>query len=275
MALREDARAAQAADGAAGYSTPEPPPEDSGVYRNSAPVMNLPEIDYTNSGLPVTPSDAPVQIAWAAVMAEVQQVNKGGRFSAPGAGTYNFRGIDQVLNAVGPALRKHRVAVIPVKVAPHYRDVTVGAKQTAMRECTITVDYMIYGPRGDSMTAASAGECLDSGDKGTTKAQTVAFRNLLINGLAIPTDNPNLDADQVNYQRSGTAAVEAMPTPQELASEALEPATSVTRLRAIYDMVRPGGTYPNFGQATVTDGTGDPIKLADLIKQLGKERAGS
>ena len=45
-----------------------------------------------------------IQAALAAVMADVTHVGKEGKNSAQG---YSFRGIDGVLNAVGPALRRH------------------------------------------------------------------------------------------------------------------------------------------------------------------------
>ena len=51
-----------------------------------------------------------IQAALAAVMADVTHVGKEGKNSAQG---YAFRGIDGVLNAVGPALRRRGVVVMP------------------------------------------------------------------------------------------------------------------------------------------------------------------
>ena len=45
-----------------------------------------------------------VHEALSKVMGEVQSVRKDGRNQAQ---KFNFRGIDSVVNAVGPALRKH------------------------------------------------------------------------------------------------------------------------------------------------------------------------
>ena len=137
--------------------------------------------------------------AWSAVMDEVQAVSKKERNTQQ---NFNFRGIDAVVNAVGPALRKHKVIVIPERIVElAYRDVTVGKNETPMRECTIRTQWRAIGPDGDSFTFETAGEALDSGDKGTAKAQSVAQRISLLQALCIPTDDA--DPDSHSYERSG------------------------------------------------------------------------
>lgn len=142
-------------------------------------------------------SDKPtVAEALSAVMAEVQAVSKGERNSSQG---YNFRGIDAVVNAVGPVLRKHSVIVVPVNVEASYRDVQTSNGKPS-RECTIRARYRFYGPAGDYIEAESPGESMDFGDKGAPKAMSVAFRILLLQALCIPTDEP--DADSQSYERA-------------------------------------------------------------------------
>lgn len=58
--------------------------------------------------------------ALAAVMEDVRAVRKGDRNQQQG---YAFRGIDAVVNACGPALRKHGVVVVPILEEANYRDV--------------------------------------------------------------------------------------------------------------------------------------------------------
>jgi hypothetical protein len=144
-------------------------------------------------------SDKPTVFeAWAEVMAEVQAISKDSRNTQQ---NFNFRGIDAVVNAVGPALRKHKVIVIPQQITHlSYRDVVVGQKQTPMRECTIQTLWQAIGPAGDSFTFETAGEALDSGDKGTAKAQSVAQRVSLLQALCIPTDDQ--DPDSQSYERA-------------------------------------------------------------------------
>lgn len=133
-----------------------------------------------------------IYAALAAVMADVQAVSKKSRNESQ---NFNFRGIDAVMNAVGPALRTHGVIVVPVAEDAHYNTVTVGKNQTPMRECTVRIRYVFYGPDGDSIECVVFGEALDSGDKATNKAHSVAFRTALLQALCIPTDEPDTDAN--------------------------------------------------------------------------------
>lgn len=135
--------------------------------------------------------------AFAAVMADVQAVGKDGRNESQG---YSFRGIDGVMNAVGPALRKHGVVVSPRVLTVAYREVEVGQRRTLQRECTIEVEYTVRGPAGDTFTGSAAAEALDSGDKATSKAHSVAYRTFLLQALTIPTHEP--DPDLVSVERS-------------------------------------------------------------------------
>lgn len=137
--------------------------------------------------------------AFTAVQAEISAVSKDGRFDS-GATKYNFRGIDGVVNAVGPALRKHGVVIVPTVLDATYREVEAGSKRTTMRECTVKVRYRVYGPGGDFFDGTVYGEALDSSDKGTAKATSVAYRIFLLQSLTIPTMEP--DPDESAHQRT-------------------------------------------------------------------------
>lgn len=135
--------------------------------------------------------------AVAAVMAEVQGVGKDDFHDAPGA-KFRFRGIDAVMNAVGPALRKHHVVVVPQLVSVERKDVTTSNGKPT-RETCVLVKYVWTGPDGSTMESVVPGEAMDSGDKGTAKAMSVAFRIALLQCLCLPTDDP--DPDSQSYER--------------------------------------------------------------------------
>ena len=142
-------------------------------------------------------SEAAVSVhqAWAAVMGDVQAVRKGDRNSQH---NFNFRGIDAVMNAVGPAMRRHGVYCAPVRIEPQWRDaMTTGGKPA--RECLLVVTFRVTGPAGDWFEGQAPGESLDSGDKATPKAMSVAYRTFLLQSLTIPTDDP--DPDSHSYER--------------------------------------------------------------------------
>lgn len=154
----------------------------------------------------------PVHAALNAVMRDVQAVPKSGRNAAQG---FKFRGIDAVVNAVGPKLRYHGVLFLPYSVAAQHRDITTSQGKSA-RECMVTVVYRIVGPAGDHLDIEAPGEAVDISDKGTAKAMSVAYRTALIQALCLPTDEPDPDAE---YPERAT---QAAPAGDEEASRASE-----------------------------------------------------
>lgn len=175
-------------------------------------VVTHDPLDNPDRGLVMT-RDQDVIGAWAKVMTEVQSVGKDGTNTQQG---YRFRGIDGVMNAVGPALRKHGVVIVPTVEEANYREVEVGAKRTLQRECTVKVRYTVYGPSGGWFSGTVYGEALDSGDKATAKAHSVAYRTFLLQSLTIPTDDP--DPDQHTVERSAREPVRLPMHPNKVAS---------------------------------------------------------
>lgn len=155
--------------------------------------------------------------ALSAVMDEVGGVSKKERNTAQG---FNFRGIDAVVNAVSPALRKHQVVVFPELINAEYETVTVGAKQTLMGHARVIVKYHFIAVDGSNIIATVAAESMDSGDKATAKAMSVAFRTALLQALCLPTDET--DPDATSYERSEN------PVARQVVTQA-PPRTSATR----------------------------------------------
>lgn len=142
--------------------------------------------------------------ALAAVMEDIRAVGKTERNTHQ---NYNFRGIDAVVNAVGPVLRAHRVVVVPRVIDIQAESVSVGRNNTPMRSVTVTVEYLFVGPEGDTLAAVSVGEAMDSGDKAVPKAMSVALRTCLLQALMLPTDEP--DPDSFSYDRAPEAKFDA------------------------------------------------------------------
>lgn len=145
-----------------------------------------------------TPTLPTIVQALADVMADVTHVGKGDRNDFH---KFMFRGIDRVINEVGPALRKHRVVVLPELQTLTSRDVQTEKGKTS-REVTVQVAYAFHGPAGDVLTCIVPGEAQDTGDKAVSKAMSVAYRTAMIQALSIPTEQTDPDAQ--NYTREGT-----------------------------------------------------------------------
>lgn len=194
-----------------------------------------------------------VHQAWAAVMADVRELAKGDRNNHF---NFNFRGIDAVMNACGPALRRHQVAVVPRVTSTGYRDVHTSKGKPA-REVTLVVEFTVYGPNGDHFTGAAPGESMDEGDKGTAKAMSVALRTFMLQALCLPTQDNDPDAD--SYERAP-----AEPDPAELAQTTANGLATATEAATV-ERVQAWAAERELLAHTVTDQAGQPSTLGDLF----------
>lgn len=126
---------------------------------------------------------------------------------------FMFRGIDAVVNAVGPVLRKHQVVVVPNVENVHY-DVVQTSTGKPATACRVLATYTFYATDGSSIDVRVAAEAWDAGDKAAPKAMSVAFRTALLQALALPTDEP--DPDGQTYERAPAPYQE--PPPRQQAS---------------------------------------------------------
>lgn len=207
------------------------------------------------------PEMVPVHIAWLRVRKDVRAIAKGEQYN--GGGTrFNFRGVDTVVNTFGPVTLKHGVNVLPTRVDAEYRDTTT-SKGNKMRECTVRVSWLIVGPKGDTLALQTQGEALDSADKGTAKAQSVALRVLLLTGGLTPTHDKDPDASHIER---GEAPVRSA---VQYVDEIAHPQTSAGRLRQIHYELKQSGQLG----ALVTNEVGDEEQIGAMVVRIGKERA--
>lgn len=131
-----------------------------------------------------------VHEAMVAVMREVTSVTKTGQ-SDQG---YAFRRGDDVVAAVAPAMRRHGLALVPMAVDVVRLDrVPVGKSDTMMWLAVVDVEYAWRAGTGSLLTHA-LGAGIDVGaDKIIPKAMTVAYRTVIVQGLALPV----VDMDEV------------------------------------------------------------------------------
>jgi hypothetical protein len=130
----------------------------------------------------------------ASVMAAVQSLGKNDKNTSQG---FKFRGIDAVMNAVGPALRRHGGFVVPEILKADYASVP-SKSGGVLNVARLEVAYSVYGEVGDPITGSVVAEAFDSGDKATAKAMSVAYRTFLLQLLCLPTDEP--DPDSFTYE---------------------------------------------------------------------------
>ena len=110
---------------------------------------------------------------------------------------YQYRGIDDVLNALAPILARNGVLIVPSVVEKEQRQVTT-QKGGVMNFATLRVDYTMYDSEGDSITHTAYGEAMDRGDKSINKAMTAAYKYFVFQAFCVPLVGH--DADSESHQ---------------------------------------------------------------------------
>lgn len=194
------------------------------------------------------------------VMKDVKYVSKDQKNTVQG---FKFRGVDQFVNALYPALTKHGVFMTPrcVSEKQEIREVTrSNGKQGADKHVTIMMEYDFYAEDGSKVTVGPIpGEAVDSGDKATNKALSAALKYALIQTFSIPTeDMAEGDKDTVEL---GTSISEAG---QSLGFSATTPKVEQKATTPLAQEVKKGtfkrpSTTPAAKPATTNDSNEDLI----------------
>ncbi|RYZ96003.1 MAG: hypothetical protein EOO68_17595 [Moraxellaceae bacterium] len=166
-----------------------------------------------------------------------------------GAG-YAFRGIDDVYNTLSPLLSEHGLVIIPRCVERHESQRQSGPKTLYFVVVKMEFDF-VSSEDGSKHTACTYGEAMDSGDKATNKAMSIAYKYACFQTFAIPTEGdndpdatvhepapnrkPNQKPVKHNVQTGEAAPANVKPLPSILAD--IQKAADVTALAAIRDYV--------------------------------------
>ncbi len=122
------------------------------------------------------------------------------RRNTQGSG-YNFRGIDDVYNAIAPLLAQHGLCILPRILAR-----TCDERQTkaggAIFYVTVEAEFdLVCAEDGSKHTVRTFGEAMDTSDKATNKAMSAAYKHAAFQTFAIPTEADN-DADGHTHEVS-------------------------------------------------------------------------
>lgn len=107
---------------------------------------------------------------------------------------YKFRGIDAVMNALNPALVKNKVFVVP-EVLEQRREERTSRGGGVLIYSICKIKYTFFTIDGSSVHTTVIGEGMDSGDKATNKAMSIAFKYACFQVFCIPTEELMEDPD--------------------------------------------------------------------------------
>lgn len=158
------------------------------------------------------------------VMAEIGFIGKDTKNQMQG---FMYRGIDAVMNALNPALIKHKLFIVP-EVLEQTREERQNSKGTTLIYSICKVKYTFFAEDGSSVSATVIGEGMDSGDKATNKAMSIAFKYACFQVFCIPTEemvDPDAECHEVVPKKK--------PVGKDIAQEKVESAKIETLKKMI------------------------------------------
>ena len=153
----------------------------------------------------ITTTDAPAIFrAIAGVMADVGSVSKDKINKQQG---FKYRSIDDVYDALHPALAKNKVFIVP-QILERTQEVVGTSKNGAkITQTACKIKFTFYAEDGSSVEAIIVGEGMDMGDKGTNKAMAIAYKYACFQVFCIPTeDMVDPDAEGLHMELAKTTA---------------------------------------------------------------------
>ncbi|MDO5532873.1 ERF family protein [Sutterella sp.] len=111
--------------------------------------------------------------------------------SVTAGGSFRYRGIDEVYEALSPILAEQHLAIRPSRIevlsAGTVKTTVAGKSDRVSRELRILIEYTITcAIDGSSLTFQSLGEGIDSSDKATGKALSYAYKNAIFQVFCVP-----------------------------------------------------------------------------------------
>ncbi len=116
---------------------------------------------------------------------------------------WKFRGIDDLLNALGVILAEQQVLILPdtlnTKMERHQ-----SSKGKPVTHWVVEIEYTMYDVHGDSISKRTVGEAFDSSDKGLAKANTNAYKYFIFQAFCVPLIGQEFgDADTELHELQG------------------------------------------------------------------------
>lgn len=169
------------------------------------------------------------------VMDEIGAIGKNTKNAQQG---FMYRGIDAVMNALNPALVKYKVFVVP-EVLEQTREERMSAKNNTLLYSIIKVKYTFYAEDGSSVSATVIGEGMDSGDKATNKAMSIAFKYACFQVFCIPTEemvDPDAECHEVKAKTIDLVKQKVIEKKAEELGIPLEHILAMSKLTTLGDM---------------------------------------
>jgi hypothetical protein len=125
---------------------------------------------------------------------------KSGIVKNKNAGTYKFRGIDDVYNAISPLLGEHGLCILPRMIRRDCQERLTFKDQKPIFYVTVEAEFdFVAAEDGSVHVVRTFGEAMDMSDKATNKAMSAAYKYAAMQAFAIPTEGDN-DTENQNIE---------------------------------------------------------------------------
>ena len=108
---------------------------------------------------------------------------------------FNFRGVEDVMNALTPLLVKHKLLILP-RFDTHIHVERTSSKGNYLSDVYMSGEFdFVSAVDGSKHTVKTFGQGMDSADKATNKAMSGAFKYACFFGFCVPTEGVVDDGD--------------------------------------------------------------------------------
>lgn len=108
---------------------------------------------------------------------------------------FKYRSVDDVFNALHPALAKNKVFIVPRILERNCTTIGKTKNGTDMIKVVCKIKFTFFAEDGSSVESVIVGEGLDTGDKATNKAMATAYKYACFQVFCIPTEELMDDPD--------------------------------------------------------------------------------
>ena len=140
---------------------------------------------------------------------------------------FMFRGIEQVMNTLKPVLEDHGIFIVP-EVLDTQREERTTQKGGTLLYTMHKIKFHFTATDGSEVCAITVGEAMDSADKSSNKAMSVAFKYACFQMFCIPTEEMAKDDSDAYSPEESTKA-----QPQQRQQAAPQPVPAQRRQRVL------------------------------------------
>lgn len=222
------------------------------------------------------PTGGKIYAAIAGVIADCGHVGKDKVNKQQG---FKYRSVDDVFNALHPALAKNKVIIVPNVLERVCEEVGKTKNGSSMLKVICKVKYDIYAEDGSYVSSIIYGEGMDMGDKATNKAMAIAYKYLCFQVFCIPTeemtdpDAESLEGEIVKPEKASSKKEEKKVESQsEETAPKSNPRITEAMLRTIRaEQMRTGVTDQQIlGMRAVTAKTIPELTVAEFKSVMSK-----